>query len=95
LQVTGRPSQAGLAQAKRVRLHADAVQGLKDALDLGRVLAPAAGADPDGWFSRQVHAHMVVEMKAKALAKCKVEEEGQTQKPWREDEGLMEFLRTL
>ena len=33
-------------------------------------------------------------MKAKALATCEIEEE-EPQKPWREDKGLMEFLRTL
>lgn len=42
-----------------------------------------------------VYAEVDLEMKAKALAKCEVEEEGQTQKPWGEDEGLMEFLRSL
>ena len=33
-------------------------------------------------------------MKAKALAHCEVEEQG-GKKPWREEKGLMEFLRTL
>ena len=42
-----------------------------------------------------IYAEVDLEMKAKALAKCEVEEEGQAQKPWREDKGLMEFLRTL
>jgi integrase/recombinase XerD len=42
-----------------------------------------------------VYAEVDLEMKAKSLAKCEVEEEGQAQKPWREDKGLMEFLRTL
>ena len=34
-------------------------------------------------------------MKTKALAKCEVEEEGVAPKPWREDKGLMGFLRNL
>jgi hypothetical protein len=34
-------------------------------------------------------------MKAKALAHCQVEEEAEERKPWREEPGLMEFLRTL
>ncbi len=42
-----------------------------------------------------VYAEVDLEMKAMALGKCEVEEEGQAQKPWREDKGLMEFLRTL
>jgi integrase/recombinase XerD len=41
-----------------------------------------------------VYAEVDLEMKAKALANCEVEEE-EPQKPWREDKGLMEFLRTL
>jgi integrase/recombinase XerD len=42
-----------------------------------------------------VYAEVDLEMKAKALARCEVQEEGQAQKPWREDKGLMEFLRNL
>ena len=42
-----------------------------------------------------VYADVDLEMKAKALTRCEEEEEGQAQKPWREDKGLMEFLRNL
>ena len=41
-----------------------------------------------------VYAEVDLEMKAKALANCEVEGGGGT-KPWREDKGLMEFLRGL
>lgn len=41
-----------------------------------------------------VYAEVDLEMKAKALANCKVKEE-ESQKPWREDGELMDFLRTL
>jgi integrase/recombinase XerD len=41
-----------------------------------------------------VYAEVDLEMKAKALATCEVQE-GKPQKPWRQDKGLMEFLRTL
>jgi site-specific recombinase XerD len=41
-----------------------------------------------------VYAEVDLEMKAKALANCEVKEEV-VQKPWREDKGLMEFLRSL
>jgi hypothetical protein len=44
--------------------------------------------------SVQRHAEVDLEMKAKALATCEVKELG-SEKPWREDEGLMEFLRSL
>jgi hypothetical protein len=42
-----------------------------------------------------VYAEVDLEMKAKALARCEVGREDQAHKPWREDEGLMDFLRTL
>ena len=42
-----------------------------------------------------VYAEVDLEMKAKALASCEVEEEGHSRKPYREDKGLMEFLRNL
>jgi site-specific recombinase XerD len=41
-----------------------------------------------------VYAEVDLEMKAKALAKCEVD--GQLSgRPWKEDGGLMDFLRTL
>jgi site-specific recombinase XerD len=40
-----------------------------------------------------MYAEVDLEMKAKAVATCEVEEE--PLKPWRDDEGLMEFLRAL
>src|SRR5262249_22287032 len=42
-----------------------------------------------------VYAEVDLEMKARALASCEVEEEGEAQSPWREEKGLLEFLRTL
>lgn len=43
-----------------------------------------------------IYAEVDLEMKAKALANCEVVEEGKGEStPWREQEGLMEFLRTL
>ena len=41
-----------------------------------------------------VYAEVDLEMKAKALANCEVKED-EPKKSWREDKGLMEFLRTL
>jgi site-specific recombinase XerD len=41
-----------------------------------------------------VYAEVDLEMKAKALANCEVKEP-EPQKPWRENKGLMEFLRSL
>jgi integrase/recombinase XerD len=43
-----------------------------------------------------VYAEVDLEMKARALANCEVaEEDEEGRKPWREQEGLMEFLRAL
>jgi integrase/recombinase XerD len=42
-----------------------------------------------------VYAEIDLEMKAKALASCEAQAEGEAQNPWREDKGLMEFLRNL
>jgi integrase/recombinase XerD len=39
-------------------------------------------------------AEVDLEMKAKALANCEVASNS-SGKPWKEDEGLMNFLRTL
>ena len=41
-----------------------------------------------------VYAEVDLEMKAKALANCEIKDE-QPKKPWREDKGLMEFLKAL
>jgi integrase/recombinase XerD len=41
-----------------------------------------------------IYAEVDLEMKAKALANCEVKD-AKPQKPWRQDQGLMEFLRTL
>ena len=41
-----------------------------------------------------IYAEVDLEMKAKALANCEVKED-EPKNPWREDKGLMEFLRTL
>jgi integrase/recombinase XerD len=53
-----------------------------------------------GWLGHvsvdttQVYADVDMEMKAKALANCEIKEE-KPKKPWREQKGLMDFLRTL
>jgi hypothetical protein len=41
-----------------------------------------------------IYAEVDLEMKAKALATCEGQEQ-EEKKPWREDEGLMAFLRSL
>jgi integrase/recombinase XerD len=41
-----------------------------------------------------VYAEVDLEMKAKALAHCEVDSQA-VGKPWKEDAGLMNFLRTV
>jgi site-specific recombinase XerD len=41
-----------------------------------------------------IYAEVDLEMKAKALANCEIKD-NKLKKPWRQDQGLMEFLRTL
>ena len=41
-----------------------------------------------------VYAEVDLEMKTKALANCEVKDE-KPKRPWRDDKGLMEFLKTL
>jgi len=41
-----------------------------------------------------VYAEVDLEMKAKALANCEVKEE-KSKKPWHQDQGLMQFLKSL
>lgn len=41
-----------------------------------------------------VYAEVDLEMKAKALANCQIDDE-KAKKPWREDKGLLAFLKTL
>ena len=42
----------------------------------------------------QVYADVDLEAKAKALASCEINQ-GKPKKPWREQKGLMDFLRNL
>jgi site-specific recombinase XerD len=42
-----------------------------------------------------IYAEVDLEMKARALANCEVKEGDKAKKPWREQEDLMAFLRTL
>jgi len=48
------------------------------------------GSSPSG----RVYAEVDLEMKAKALSNCEVQE-AEGDRPWRSDPGLMDFLRSL
>jgi integrase/recombinase XerD len=80
---------------KRVSLdtirHTTATHLLRSGVDINTIR---------GWLGHvslattNVYAEVGLEMKAKSLMNCEVKED-EPKKPWREDKGLMEFLRTL
>ena len=42
-----------------------------------------------------IYAEANLKMKAEALAHCEVRDSGEQRRPWREDPGVMTFLRSL
>jgi integrase/recombinase XerD len=98
-------SGARADEAAQVRI-ADLHLGLKPDSDPSSVLTHLLRAGVDintirAWLGHvslattNVYAEVDLEMKAKALASCAIDEDEGPGKPWREDRGLMEFLRTL
>jgi site-specific recombinase XerD len=88
-------ARVGSLTAKRVSphtiRHTAATHLLRSGVDINTIRA---------WLGHvslrttNVYAEVDLEMKAKALANCEVEGE-ESGRPWKEDKGLMEFLRTL
>lgn len=75
-----------------VSRHTTATHLLRAGVDLNTIRAWLGHVSLN---TTNVYAEVDLEMKAKALANCEVKEEYESRKPWREDKGLMEFLRTL
>jgi integrase/recombinase XerD len=91
-QVAGKlPSVARKRASPHTIRHTTATHLLRAGVDINTIRA---------WLGHvclsttNVYAEVDLEMKAKALATCEGKEV-KPQKPWREDKGLMEFLRTL
>jgi integrase/recombinase XerD len=86
-----RPSLAKKRVSPHTIRHTTATHLLRAGVDINTIRA---------WLGHvlltttNVYAEVDLEMKAKALANCEVKE-GAKEKAWREDKGLMEFLRTL
>jgi len=86
-----RPALAKKRVSPHVIRHTAATHLLRAGVDINTIRA---------WLGHvlltttNVYAEVDLEMKAKALANCEVKE-GEPRKPWREDPGLMEFLRSL
>lgn len=71
--------------------HTTATHLLRAGVDINTIRAWLGHVSLD---TTNVYAEVDLEMKAKALASCEPEE-GATLQPWREDRGMMEFLKTL
>ncbi len=88
-------SQVGSLASKRVSphtiRHTTATHLLRSGVDINTIRAWLGHVS---LATTNVYAEVDLEMKAKALANCEVE--GRSgEKPWKEDVGLMDFLRTL
>jgi integrase/recombinase XerD len=86
------PSMATKRVSPHTLRHTTATHLLRAGVDINTIRAWLGHVS---LATTNVYAEVDLEMKAKALARCEVEEEEQAQQPWREDKGLMEFLRNL
>jgi integrase/recombinase XerD len=85
------PSMAKKRVSPHTIRHTTATHLLRSGVDINTIRAWLGHVSLD---TTNVYAEVDLEMKAKALANCEVKEE-KPQRRWREDKGLMEFLRTL
>ena len=85
------PSLAAKRVSPHTIRHTTATHLLRSGVDINTIRAWLGHVS---LATTNVEADVDLEMKAKARANCEVEGE-QTGKPWKEDAGLMEILRTL
>jgi len=85
------PSLATKRVSPHTIRHTTATHLLRSGVDINTIRAWLGHVSLE---TTNVYAEVDLEMKAKALASCEVKEE-KRKRPWREDHGLMEFLRTL
>lgn len=88
---TTMPSVAKKRVSPHTIRHTTATHLLRSGVDINTIRAWLGHVSLS---TTNVYAEVDLEMKAKALAACAVEEK-KPRKPWREDQGLMEFLRKL
>jgi site-specific recombinase XerD len=86
-----RPGLAKKRVSPHVIRHTTATHLLRSGVDINTIRAWLGHVSV---VTTNVYAEVDLEMKAKALANCEVEDE-EPQKPWHENKGLMEFLRSL
>src|SRR5690348_18391570 len=85
------PSLAKKGISPHVIRHTTATHLLRAGVDINTIRAWLGHVSLS---TTNMYAEVDLEMKAKALANCEVKEE-KPRRPWQEDTGLMEFLRTL
>jgi integrase/recombinase XerD len=85
------PSLAGKRVGPHTIRHTTATHLLRAGVDVNTIRAWLGHVSLS---TTNIYAEVDLEMKAKALANCEIGG-GESQEPWREDAGLMEFLRTL
>jgi integrase/recombinase XerD len=85
------PSMKGKRVSPHTIRHTTATHLLRSGVDINTIRAWLGHVSVS---TTNVYAEVDLEMKAKALANCEVKEANET-KSWREDKGLMEFLRQL
>jgi integrase len=90
--VGGTSSLAAMRVSPHTIRHTTATHLLRSGVDINTIRAWLGHVS---LATTNVYAEVDLEMKAKALANCEPTVEGETPPPWREDEGLMAFLRSL
>jgi integrase/recombinase XerD len=85
------PSLAAKQVSPHTMRHTTATHLLRSGVDINTIRAWLGHVS---LMTTNVYAEVDLEMKAKALGNCEVEGK-QNLTPWKEDGGLMEFLRTL
>lgn len=85
------PSLAGKRVSPHTIRHTAATHLLRSGVDINTIRAWLGHVSLE---TTNVYAEVDLETKAKALANCEAKEE-KRKKPWRQDKGLMEFLKNL
>jgi site-specific recombinase XerD len=85
------PTMAGKRVSPHTIRHTTATHLLRSGVDINTIRAWLGHVS---LATTNIYADVDLEMKAKALANCEVNGD-QSGKPWKEDKGLMEFLRSL
>ena len=85
------PSLAAKRVSPHTIRHTTATHLLRSGVDINTIRAWLGHVS---LATTNVYAEVDLEMKARALAHCEVEGKKKTT-PWKEDRGLMDFLRTL